>query len=282
MRNLFILLGLGLVVCLSFAFSDLSTTVKFYKGDWDSSKKKAAKEAKLYFVDFDASYCATCRTMEETTYMDEKLAKYMAEHVVAKKVDVQDFDGVLWSQQYEVEALPTMLIFDQEGDLVERLVGYKSADALLKIFKDLQKNNSTQDNIQPVLPDTPISLPEEQKKNIPANSKYNKGSFKSADLSALQSIGHGLYEVEVNKIKAIGFSVQVGVFSTYKSVMDQADKFNRKYSKKTLIHLDDHNGSIVYKLLVGVFENKQQASAFRTDLRKDKLDGMIKDLSILG
>ena len=282
MRNLFVLLGLGLVVCLSFAFSDLSTTVKFYKGDWDSSKKKAAKEAKLYFVDFDASYCATCRTMEETTYMDEKLAKYMAEHVVAKKVDVQDFDGVLWSQQYEVEALPTMLIFDQEGDLVERLVGYKSADALLKIFKDLQKNSSAQNNIQPVLADTPISHPEEQKKNIPANSKYNKGSFKSADLSTLQAIGHGLYEVEVNKVKATGFSVQVGVFSTYKSVMDQADKFNRKYSKKTLIHLDDHNGSIVYKLLIGVFENKQQASSFRTDLRKDKLDGMIKDLSILG
>ena len=282
MRNLFVLLGLGLVVCISFAFSDLSTTVKFYKGDWDSSKKKAAKEAKLYFVDFDASYCATCRTMEETTYMDEKLAKYMAEHVIAKKVDVQDFDGVLWSQQYEVEALPTMLIFDQEGDLVERLVGYKSADALLKIFKDLQKNSSAQNNIQPVLADTPISNPEEQMKNIPANSKYNKGSFKSADLSTLQAIGHGLYEVEVNKVKAIGFSVQVGVFSTYKSVMDQADKFNRKYSKKTLIHLDDHNGSIVYKLLIGVFENKQQASSFRTDLRKDKLDGMIKDLSILG
>ncbi len=102
------------------------------------AKEQAASESKLYFVDFDASYCATCRNMDQSTYMDPILAQYMDDNVVALRLDVQDFDGVMWSQQYDVEALPTMLVFNNKGKLVKRLVGYQSAADLLKEFKSAQ------------------------------------------------------------------------------------------------------------------------------------------------
>ena len=59
-------------------------------------------------------------------------------------------------------------------------------------------------------------------------------------------------------------------------------KSSKHLRKKTLIHLDEHNGSTVYKLMLGVFNSKRDASYFRNDLRKDNLDGLIKDLSLMG
>ena len=131
MKKLLFSTALIPVLLLIMAFKPTTTIVSFEEADWDKSKTRAAAEGKLYFVDFDASYCATCRNMDESTYMSQQLADYMQNNVVALRVNVQDFDGVMWSQQYEVEALPTMLIFDAQGKLVKRLVGYKSASDLM-------------------------------------------------------------------------------------------------------------------------------------------------------
>jgi thioredoxin-related protein len=265
------------------AFTNTNTAVKFVQSDWEGSKTQAISEKKLYFVDFDASYCATCRNMDESTYMDQQLADFMGKNVVALRVDVQDFDGVMWSQQYEVDALPTMLIFDNEGKLVKRLVGYRSAAELIEEFKAAQLISETTTAVkpQPIAPDEPMKRPEESPK--PKTNAFKSGGFKSADMSeTTQASGLGLYEVIVNKQASKGYGVQIGVFSSYKKVLDQADKFNRKYSKKTLIHIDTHNGSTVYKLLLGVFESRSDASFFRNDLRKDNTDGLIKDLSVMG
>ena len=264
------------------AFKPTSTSVEFLHTDWDSSKKRALSENKLYFVDFDASYCATCRKMDESTYMNEKLADYMDENVIALRVDVQDFDGVMWSQQYEVEALPTMLIFDVQGNLVKRLIGYQTASDLIsefKLIKAIEKTPSV--TPQPIAADKPMAKPRSTYQSN--TNKFSNGGFKSADLEeVLQPTGMGLYEISVNKQLSEGYGVQVGVFSAYKNVLEQAETFNRKYKKKTLIHIDEHNGSTVYKLILGVFNDKKTASNFRNDLRKDKTDGLIKDLRVMG
>ena len=117
MRRFIIALALIPVASFIMAFYNPSTAtrVKFSAGDWDSAQKQAKLEKKLYFVDFDASYCASCRNMDESTYQDGALASFIEQSVIALRLDVQDFDGVMWSQKYEVEALPTMLIFNEEG-----------------------------------------------------------------------------------------------------------------------------------------------------------------------
>jgi len=283
------------MLLLIMAFSN-TTAVKFAQAEWETSKTRAMSEGKLYFVDFDASYCATCRNMDESTYMDNRLADYISQNVVALRVDVQDFDGVMWSQQYDVEALPTMLIFDAEGKLVKRLVGYKSADDLMKEF-DLVKYSSvpsptpTQPTItpQPIAPDKPMVsshstyVPTTTTKTVSAPTRgttaSSSGSFQAGDfIGAPQPTGLGLYEVAVRKQSSKGFGVQVGVFSTYEGVLEEASKFKRKYTKKTVIHIDEHSGSTVYKLILGVFDSRREAAFFRNDLRRDNTDGLIKDL----
>jgi len=269
------------------AFKPASTIVQFASANWENSKSRAMAEGKLYFVDFDASYCATCRNMDESTYMSERLANYINKNVVAVRVDVQDFDGVMWSQQYEVEALPTMLIFNEQGELVKRLVGYKNADDLIEEFSQLRTLKpapvpavNKAPAPAPIAADKPMS-----KTNSPNNpsgiSTAPKTNNNTAVAEKPTSTGFGLYEVAVRKQESKGYGVQVGVFSTYETVLAQASTMKRKYSKKTLIHIDKYNGSVVYKLVLGAFNSKRDAAYFRNDLRRDNVDGLVKDLSLM-
>lgn len=283
MRKIFFSLALIPFLVLISAFKPTSTIVKFEANSWESSKSRAITEGKLYFVDFDASYCATCRNMDESTYMDERLANYISKNVVALRVDVQDFDGVMWSQQYEVEALPTMLVFNEQGQLVKRLVGYKSASDLIEEFSQLKTiaptpapKVNTAPAPQPIAADQPMG--KTNSSNNPTISNEQPADLTTADVEKSQT-GLGLYEIAVRKQESNGYGVQIGVFSSYETVFAQASKFKRKFSKKTLIHVDEHNGSVVYKLLLGTFKSKRDAAYFRNDLRRENIDGLIKDLS---
>ncbi len=277
------------VVLIVMSFT-AKTVVKFMSTDWDTAKNKAFAEGKLYFVDFDASYCATCRNMDEGTYMSQQLASYIDKNVVALRVDVQDFDGVMWSQQYEIEALPTMLIFDEKGKLVKRIVGYQSADQLIKEFKAVKTTNKTATIAKttpiPVTSDEPLSRPDQIiKTNTSTKTSSRKGGNSFMDEGTNNVIvarGKGLYDVIIKKQSSKGYAIQVGVYTSYQTIMQQASLFKRKYTRKTLIHIDTHNGSTVYKLLLGTFDSKREASAFRKDLRKDGADGLLKDLRYLG
>lgn len=300
MRRFIIAIALIPAAALVMAFyNPTATRVKFNAGDWDSAQTLAKAEKKLYFVDFDASYCASCRNMDESTYQDGALASFIEQNVVALRLDVQDFDGVMWSQKYEVEALPTMLIFDEQGKLVKRLVGYKSARDLLAAFQearsnapDLSANNKTEPTPQPISEDKPLLKPvlSTRPSNTTATATISTNTPPTtmprpttvALSSDNKATGKGLFEVSVRRAKSVGYTVQLGVFSSYDVLMEQADKINKRFStQKTMIHVDEMNNVQVFKLLLGNFTTKREADGFRNELRRAGMDGLVKDLSVM-
>ena len=295
MRRFIIALALIPVASLIMAFYNptTATRVKFNAGDWDSAYSQAKTEKKLYFVDFDASYCASCRNMDESTYQDGALASFIEQKVVALRLDVQDFDGVMWSQKYEVEALPTMLIFNEEGKLVKRLVGYKSASDLLTAFQEasttapISSDDKADPTPQPISEDKPLLKPVLSTRPSNNTAKVTPKPIPSPrpispTLNANKATGKGLFEVSVRRAKSAGYTVQLGVFSSYDVLMEQADKINQRFStQKTMIHLDEMNGARVFKLLLGTFSSKREADYFRGQLRKSGMDGLVKDLSVM-
>ena len=109
----------------------------FQDRPWEELKAQAKQEKKLFFVMFGAGYCAPCHQMEQTTFRNEKLGAFAQQHVVALKLDIQSFlnDDIMWAQQYEVNEVPTMLVFNIKGKLCNRFTGYKSGKELLAIFE---------------------------------------------------------------------------------------------------------------------------------------------------
>lgn len=286
-----ILIALFALAAIATTIAWTSTTVvKFASSDWDMAKERALKESKLYFVDFDASYCATCRNMDQSTYMDPMLAQYMEDNVVALRLDVQDFDGVMWSQQYEVEALPTMLVFNNDGKLVKRLVGYQSSSDLLKEFKGAQTKaalaNTTQNSnanltIAPAVADKPMTKPTINTTATTTGTTQNSTVSNYLEPAPSPS-GLGLYEIAVRKQDSKGYSVQVGVYSSYETVLQQAESMRQQFKNKTIIHIDEVEGKVVYKLMLGSFESRRDAMLFRRTLREKNKDGLVKDMSMMG
>lgn len=115
----------------------LESGLVFQNKPWEELKAQAKQEKKLFFVMFSAGYCAPCHQMEQTTFRQEKLGGFAQQHVVALKLDIQSFmnDDIMWAQQYEVNEVPTMLVFNTKGKLCNRFTGYKSAKELLAIFE---------------------------------------------------------------------------------------------------------------------------------------------------
>ncbi|MEM6965410.1 MAG: thioredoxin family protein [Bacteroidota bacterium] len=109
--------------------------IEFFRGSFTSAKAKAAEEGKLFFLDFTASWCTPCRWMEETTFTDPTLAAYVKENYVALQVDIDDFDGYALKQKYNIQILPSLLIFSSQGVLLAQYEESLSSRKMLDILK---------------------------------------------------------------------------------------------------------------------------------------------------
>ena len=247
-------------------FSNINTRA------WEDAQAQATEEGKLMFVDFEADYCATCRRMDKTTYMDAALAEFFRSNVVAMRVNVQDFDGVEWSQKYDIEVLPTLLVLNSKGEVVDRMIGYQSASTLLKKLQELSAPPAppTVEYVAPLAADAPLE-PSRSTTLPPAPPKTD-----SASHLPLQ-----LFEISVQRAPRQGFTLQVGAFQQYEAALDQADLMRELYAQKTILCVDKNGEQTHYKLLVGAFATKEEATAFLAQLRKNKMDGLIRDLSTM-
>jgi thioredoxin 1 len=245
----------------------IATKVKFHQGDWNLALNKAKSEKKLFYVDFDASYCASCRNMDQTTYQDATLAAFMDQSVVAYRLDVQSIEGIMWSQKYEVEALPTMLIFNAEGKLVKKLVGYKSAKDLMGAFKEAQNPKPTNQVLV---------------KNV--NQSDVKPVAQTVKLENKATVETNSTRTNVNPAivgKSLAYSVQLGVFNSQEILVEQSRMISKKFTKqRTFVLKGTVEGKKVYKLMIGNFSNKSEAISYKDALKAAGHEGLVKDLAV--
>lgn len=137
MKKQWIYLFFVLPLFFSFASEDgAGSRIRFVKNNLGQVKKKAANLNKPFFVDFTASWCMPCRWMDETTFSDPTLTEFVNKNYLAVKVDVDDFDGYAYKQQYNIKMLPSIMIFSPEGEVVAR---YQESMSPSKLLEELQK-----------------------------------------------------------------------------------------------------------------------------------------------
>lgn len=89
----------------------------------------AADEDKIVFVDFFTTWCGPCKKLDETTWRDERVVRWLGEHAVSLKIDAEENEEL--AARYRVRAYPTMVFIDPDGSELGRLVGYEDADSFL-------------------------------------------------------------------------------------------------------------------------------------------------------
>jgi thioredoxin len=102
----------------------------FQKLDYDKAVARARSDKKIVMIDFYADWCGPCKLLDQKTFSEEKVQKFLTDKTVAIKVNTDDNPKL--AEKYKVNAIPCLVFIDGEGKEVGRLVGFRAADKFLE------------------------------------------------------------------------------------------------------------------------------------------------------
>ena len=97
----------------------------------------AAQEGKLYFAHFSAEWCMVCVWMEENTFTDPSLKQLVEDNYLAVKINFDEPNNQRYNEQFQIKALPTILIFNSQGVMLNKIQYSIEANELLRILQKI-------------------------------------------------------------------------------------------------------------------------------------------------
>jgi thiol-disulfide isomerase/thioredoxin/cell division protein FtsN len=139
-------------------------TMPFTKGNLAQVKSKSQTEGKLHFAYFYTDWCLPCKWMEDNTFKDAELIQFVQQNYLAVKLNIDDKDGQQMREQFDVEFLPTLIIFNQSGDIVEKFEESLTPSRMLEALKKQRLN----------MAGASVKLPPLKKSTVPVTEKQSE------------------------------------------------------------------------------------------------------------
>jgi thioredoxin-related protein len=98
------------------------------------AKQKAQATGKYIFIDFYATWCGPCKYLEKEVFTIDSVGEYFNTHFVNIRIDAEEEELGLVESIF-LEAYPTLVIFDKDGNQMISSVGVLEADELLAFGK---------------------------------------------------------------------------------------------------------------------------------------------------
>lgn len=139
-KVVFLTLTFFLVTVFLFAAPPKSDSgIQFQEINFSTALQKAKKEHKYIFMNVYAVWCGPCKMLKKKTFQSPKVASAFNKSFINIDIDAEKGEGIQLSKKYDVQAHPLMLVLDQNGKVVKRILGYLNDDALLAQVKDYLK-----------------------------------------------------------------------------------------------------------------------------------------------
>jgi thioredoxin-related protein len=117
----------------TFAFSETT-----WLHNYDEALANAKQDSKPIFVDCFADWCVWCHKLDKEVYTDPKFEIFL-QGFVPLRLNVEDHaDGSRVAASYGVDSLPSILILDGEGKLLNRIGGFMDAKDLINEINTIQ------------------------------------------------------------------------------------------------------------------------------------------------
>ncbi|MBV4358912.1 thioredoxin family protein [Pinibacter aurantiacus] len=124
-----------ILVAMGSSFATNAQGIEF-EHDLDSALAKAKAENKIVFVDFYTSWCAPCKTLAQEVFPVEKVGTFFNKQFINCKVQCDDKGkGVKLGEKYQINAYPTLMFMDKNGELIHSAAGGTSPDGLIELAK---------------------------------------------------------------------------------------------------------------------------------------------------
>lgn len=110
--------------------------IRFIEDAWAEALKRAAAQNKYIFVDAYATWCGPCKMLKAQTFTDPKVAAFYNKNFINVSIDMEKGMGPQLARQWQMEAYPTLIIFNPKGKPVLGTVGFVNPDRLLQFGKE--------------------------------------------------------------------------------------------------------------------------------------------------
>ena len=97
--------------------------------------QQARQEEKRTLLKFGAEWCAPCKIMNKTTLQDPDVKALIRNGYVYVDIDIDDFEGYNLKKQYRVQQVPTVMVLDQRGNIIERHDGAMGTSRLIDLLQ---------------------------------------------------------------------------------------------------------------------------------------------------
>jgi len=230
-----------------------TNTIEFHNGSFESGMNKASTEGKLFFVEFYADWCTPCKWMDKTTYTNQKVVKLLNTNFVALKLDIETEEGASMKKQFSVRMLPTILIFNSEGDMVERVEKTLSPQSMVSL---LSFHDSTKSDLTVTYPynTSPKKVEEAQDKEL--DDLYNR--------------------YLTRKRTRTNYKLQIANYTDYQLAFNKVNELSETFMEPIIVVNDYVDNMTQYKVMMGEFQTMDEAEGFRVILKRDfEIDSII-------
>ena len=93
--------------------------------------------------------------------------------------------------------------------------------------------------------------------------------------------GRGIFQFNVKRQEPKGYGVQIGAFAEYGNVLIQAEKLQKKWDQPIIVSINELEGRTVYKIVVGTFSKKSDASNLLKKMKENDQNGFIRSIKDL-
>lgn len=110
--------------------------INFDSQPYSTCLNEAKEDSKPFVVYFYADWCLPCQIMEETTFQSSEVATALNEYMTPYKVEYDSELSKAWQDDYAVTCLPTMIFFDTDGNVTERVECGLTSNCLIAMVEE--------------------------------------------------------------------------------------------------------------------------------------------------
>ena len=112
-----------------------STGIQFDHEPFATLKQKAKDQNKLVFIDAFTTWCGPCKWMAKNIFPQTEVGNFYNANFINAKIDMEKGEGIEIAKLYKVQAYPTLLFVDGNGQMVHKALGSREKDEFIELGK---------------------------------------------------------------------------------------------------------------------------------------------------
>ena len=252
---------LGTVHSYAVHFSTLSIS---------ESLQKAKKENKKVLVFYSAEWCLPCNTMKNSVFKDQVIETLIHNSVIPVIVDFKAASSSEWINAYDVRILPTNIMLDADGQVVNRYEGGMEIDR----YKAFLKNEKWEEHTN-----IPIYTTHDHNTKIIA---VNSGPSTPQSVFVEPKITENLIEhhADIHDHSVVesedSYVIQFAAFLSMEKLLKYQSYIRNIFVEETVIITESDSAKMLHKLITRNRYSRHQAYKISKKLDSQGLESFPK------